>query len=79
MNNGTKWTRCFLSGNGSIYFEDNKVSRDGGKTLVEQKDIDVEEINRQPEIIEVEPNIVFMQVDQWYCRIMLIPLTGNQR
>ena len=49
MNNGSKWTRSFLSSGGIIYLKDHMMSRDGGNTLIEQNDIDLEEINRQPE------------------------------
>jgi hypothetical protein len=49
MNNGTKWTRCFQSADGVIYFMDHKLSRNGGRTIEEQKDINLEEINSAPE------------------------------
>jgi hypothetical protein len=149
MGNDNKWTRCFRASDGSIYFEDHRMSQDGGKSVIAQQAIDVEDINAAPEravfvsndvfyaldgptkivspgvytgkawrsddglktmqeeqvtfhvpegplrdpeeggltwtnhkiiersgtcystIIEVEPNVVFMLVDQWYCRISL--------
>jgi hypothetical protein len=49
MNNGTKWTRCFRTADGVIYFKDHKMSKDQGTTILEQNHIDVEEINRAPE------------------------------
>lgn len=49
MGNDIKWTRCFQMGKGPIYFEDHRMSLDGGRTVVSQKDIDVEEINAAPE------------------------------
>jgi hypothetical protein len=49
MNNGTKWSRCFRSADGTIYFKDHKMSMDHGITIMDQNRIDVEEINRVPE------------------------------
>ena len=49
MNNDTKWTRCFRTVDGTIYFKDHKMSRDRGKTVSEQNRIDVEELNRVAE------------------------------
>jgi hypothetical protein len=49
MNNGTRWTRCLRTADGTIYFKDHKMSRDGGLTILDQKRIDVEELNRVPE------------------------------
>ncbi len=49
MENDLKWTRCFQAGDGTLYFEDHRKSTDGGRTLVPQEDIDVEEINGAPE------------------------------
>jgi hypothetical protein len=49
------------------------ISRDGGQTWSTNRII-------QPSgscystIMEVEPNVVFMQSDQWYCRVYLNPL-----
>jgi len=45
LENDNKWTRCFQMGDGTIFFEDHKMSKDGGKTVIPQNDIDVEEIN----------------------------------
>lgn len=63
MNNGSKWTRCFLSGNGTIYFIDHKMSNDGGKTLAEQKAVDVEEINSAPERAVLATGKLFYALD----------------
>jgi hypothetical protein len=49
MGNGIKWTRCFRAADGTIYFEDHRMSRDGGRTVVAQQAIDVEDINAAPE------------------------------
>jgi hypothetical protein len=49
MGNDIKWTRCFRDAGGTIFFEDHRMSTDGGKTVVDQYDIDVEEINAAPE------------------------------
>jgi hypothetical protein len=63
MENGSKWTRCFLTADGSIYFKDHKISRDGGRTLVEQKTIDLEEINRAPERAALSTTRLFYALD----------------
>ena len=49
MGNDNKWTRCFRATDGTIYFEDHRKSVDGGKTVIAQKLIDVEDINAAPE------------------------------
>jgi hypothetical protein len=49
MENDVKWTRCFRAADGGIYFEDHRMSRDGGKTVVVQHEVDVEDINGAPE------------------------------
>jgi len=49
MGNDIKWTRCFRASDGTIYFEDHRKSMDGGKTVVAQQTIDVEDINAAPE------------------------------
>lgn len=49
MGNDIKWTRCFRAADGTIYFEDHKMSVDGGKTVIAQQAIDVEDINTVPE------------------------------
>ncbi len=49
MENGIKWTRCFSAADGTIYFEDHKMSKDGGKTIIAQHAIEVEDINAAPE------------------------------
>lgn len=49
INNENKWTRCFLGADGSIYFKGHKISRDGGKSLLEQYTVDLEEVNGAPE------------------------------
>ncbi|MFO7668020.1 MAG: exo-alpha-sialidase [Bacteroidales bacterium] len=49
MENDNKWTRCFQMGDGTIFFEDHRISKDGGKTVTTQDDIDVEAVNGAPE------------------------------
>lgn len=49
MGNDNKWTRCFRMADGTIYFEDHRMSRDGGETVLAQNYIDVEDINAAPE------------------------------
>lgn len=49
MGNDIKWTRCFQAADGTLYFEDHRMSQDGGKTVVDQHAVDVEEINAAPE------------------------------
>ncbi|MBK7713767.1 MAG: hypothetical protein IPJ37_24705 [Bacteroidales bacterium] len=49
MDNGAKWSRCFRMQDGNIYFNDSLMSRDGGKTLIPQTDLDLNEINGAPE------------------------------
>jgi|WetSurMetagenome_2_1015567.scaffolds.fasta_scaffold04932_2 hypothetical protein len=63
MNNGSKWTRCFLNSDGSIYFKDNKVSRDGGKTLEDQNYIDLKDINGAPERAVLATDELFYALD----------------
>jgi hypothetical protein len=49
MKNNTKWSRCFKSAEGVIYFKDSLMSRNGGKTLLPQHEVFLEEINGAPE------------------------------
>ncbi len=49
MENGVKWTRCFRAADDTVFFEDHRMSNDGGRTVVAQRNIDVEGINDQPE------------------------------
>jgi hypothetical protein len=49
MGNDIKWTRCFRASDGTIYFEDHSMSRDGGRTIVPQYETDAEDINAAPE------------------------------
>ena len=49
MENGTKWSRCFMTSDKLIYFKDSLMSRDGGKTLVKQESLNLQEINGAPE------------------------------
>lgn len=49
MENGTKWSRCFMTSDKLIYFKDSLKSRDGGKTLVKQESLNLQEINGAPE------------------------------
>jgi hypothetical protein len=49
MNTGTKWSRCFRSNDGTIYFKDQILTKDGGKTLMPQTVVDLHKINGAPE------------------------------
>jgi hypothetical protein len=59
IGNGSKWSRCFLSGDGIIYFKDSLMSTDGGKTLVPQESLNVNEINGAPERAVVSEGEMF--------------------
>jgi|GEM_PF-1286854 len=63
MENGAKWSRCFLHADGAIYFKCNLVSRDGGKTLVPLMEINLEEINGAPERAVLSGENLFYSLD----------------
>lgn len=63
MENDIKWTRCFQMGNGTLYFEDHRMSKDGGRTVIKQSDIDVEEINGAPERAVLITDDLFYALD----------------
>jgi hypothetical protein len=63
MDNGTKWTRCFVATDGIIYFKDNLMSKDGGKTLMAQQNVNVEEINGAPERAVLATEKLFHALD----------------
>lgn len=63
MENDIKWTRCFQAADGSIFFEDHRVSRDGGKTVIAQNNIDVEAINAAPERAVLNQDDLFYALD----------------
>ena len=63
MENDIKWTRCFRAAGDTIYFEDHRMSRDGGKTVVAQQSIDVEDINAAPERAVFVSSEVFYALD----------------
>jgi hypothetical protein len=63
MNNDNKWTRCFRYNDGNIYFADHKMSRDGGKTISDQKNIDLEDINGAPERAVIVTSKLFYALD----------------
>jgi hypothetical protein len=63
MGNDIKWTRCFRAADGTIYFEDHRMSRDGGKTVVDQQAVDVEDINAAPERAVFVSESVFYALD----------------
>jgi len=58
LNNG-KWIRCFRTHDGTIYFRGQFKSFSGGKTVVPQKDINVEEINAEAERAVISMNGLF--------------------
>lgn len=63
MGNEIKWTRCFRAADGTIYFEDHRMSKDGGKTVIAQQNIDVEDINAAPERAVMVSDDVFYALD----------------
>jgi hypothetical protein len=44
-----KWTRCIRTHDGTIHFRGHFMSFDGGKTIGSEKNINLEEINAEPE------------------------------
>ena len=52
------------------------ISHDGGLTWTNQKIIP-KSGSCYSTIFEIEPDVIFMQSDQWYCRIRLNPLAGD--
>jgi hypothetical protein len=63
MNNEDKWTRCFLSADGIIYFKNHKISVDRGKSRMDQFSVDLEEINRAPERAVFSSDRLFYALD----------------
>jgi hypothetical protein len=63
MGNGTKWSRCFMTSDKLIYFKDSLMSRDGGKTLVRQESLNLEEINGAPERAVLSTGELFYALD----------------
>ena len=63
MNNGSKWSRCFLGSDGNIYFRDSLMSRDGGRSLVPQNSIGLEGINGAPERAVLSTKKLFYALD----------------
>jgi hypothetical protein len=63
MENGAKWTRCFYTADRLLYLKDHFISRDGGKTLVVQHNIDVEDINAAPERAVLVSKELFYALD----------------
>jgi len=63
MGNGTKWSRCFLTADGNIYFKDSLVTRDGGRTLVKQTEVNLEWINGAPERAVLSSPELFYALD----------------
>jgi hypothetical protein len=63
MGNDIKWTRCFQAADGTLYFEDHRMSKDGGKTILDQQTIDVEDINAAPERAVFVSDAVFFALD----------------
>jgi hypothetical protein len=60
---GEGYTSLAISDDGGSTWNSNKILQKSGSCY--------------STIFEVEPGVIFMQVDEWYCRIMLNPLTGN--
>jgi hypothetical protein len=63
MANGTKWTRCFMTNEKIIYFKDSLMSRDGGKTLVRQERLNLEDVNGAPERAVLSTGDLFYALD----------------
>jgi hypothetical protein len=63
MNTGGKWSRCFRTADGMIYFKDSLISHDGGKTLIPQSIIDLQEINGAPERAVISTETLFYALD----------------
>jgi len=63
MNTGAKWSRCFRTADGMIYFKDSLMSHDGGKTLIPQTDIDLQDINGAPERAVISTENLFFALD----------------
>jgi len=63
MNTGAKWSRCFRTSDGMIYFRDSLMSQDGGKTLISQSIIDLQEINGAPERAVSSGDSMFYALD----------------
>ena len=63
MENGTKWSRCFMTNDKAIYFKDSLMSHDGGKTLFKQARLNLEEINGAPERAVLSTGNLFYALD----------------
>lgn len=63
MENGNKWSRCFLNTDGTIFFKDSLMSNDGGKTLVRQEKLNLGEINGAPERAVLSTGKLFYALD----------------
>jgi hypothetical protein len=63
MENGSKWSRCFLNADGVIYFKDSLKSLDGGKTLIRQKELNLEDITGAPERAVLSTEGLFYALD----------------
>jgi hypothetical protein len=60
---GAKWSRCFLSGDGIIYFQDSLMSLDGGRTIIKQERLNLREINGAPERAVISTSKIFYALD----------------
>jgi BNR repeat-like domain len=63
METDSKWSRCFLSGDGIIYFKDSLMSLNGGRTLVKQERLNLREINGAPERAVFSTSKIFYALD----------------
>jgi hypothetical protein len=63
MGNGSKWSRCFLNADGRIFFIDSLMSMDGGKTLIQQNNLNLEVINDAPERAVISTKRIFYALD----------------
>lgn len=49
MRTDNKWKRCILTSEGTIYLKDSLKSTDGGKTFIQHREVNIEDIIAQPE------------------------------
>ena len=63
MENGTQWSRCFMTHDKAMYFKDSLMSHDGGTTLVKQARLNLEEINGAPERAVLSTGNLFYALD----------------
>jgi hypothetical protein len=63
LGSDNRWARSFLAADGTIYFKEPIKSNDGGITIIDQNDTDLEEINRRPERAVLAKENLFYALD----------------